>query len=241
MGRWDLKIDRRLAFPYWCALIGFVGYCLLSEKFLYIYINPNASNGVAIHLKLFQYLDYYLNFFVCLMTAAIFEETIRKQSISFMRSFPLTIWEFWFRRYFQLLFTVLAILLPAVFVGTAQASDGLSLFTEELSLGMQVDMFSFTMLFARIAISVNFCILLTIVLLIITRNRTLTCTVIFCYYMMELGPIGSSMGQYAWFYGSFGSIPSDLTLFRGREILVLLSAAFELAIPLWFKREFLLE
>ena len=238
MGKWDAKVDLRLSLLYWLALIGFIVYCLVTQKFLYVYFSEDNSIGPTIRIKLFQYLDYFLNMFVCLITAAVFEETVRRESIAYIRSLPLAVWELWFHRYFRILYMVLMIVLLAVILGISQTSRGLNFFLEEVNLITQIHLISPKIIFFRIALSTNFCILLTMILLIITRNRILTCTIIFCYFMIELGPVGNAMGKFAWFYGSFGSIPLNLTFLEGREFLLLVTAILELVIPLWYRQAF---
>lgn len=238
MGKWDRRLDFMSIRLVIFIFTGFIIYIVISCKLKYIAsLNENAFY-ISIGTDLLFYFDYIVSFFTIIASSTMFEETYRKPARSYICSLPLSIHELWTWRYFRLLSVVSFITIPALLFGSNQVILGITEFIERFHVEVHVQHFPIWQIVIRTIISINFSILITQIFLILFRNRIIVCAILFSYLIMEAGPWRQFLREYAWFYGSFSPIPSNLTVFGGREYIILLSLVFEAIIPIWFTKNY---
>lgn len=87
----------------------------------------------------------------------------------------------------------------------------------------------------RATISVNFFIVFTVCLLTIFRNEIISICLIYVYFLLEMGPVGSYLGKNSFFYGCFAPFPCSEIFPTNILGMLIGSVLMELFIILWIK------
>ena len=235
MGKWDVKTDFKTIRISVVCLIIFVVYIIASQKLTYVGAVDTRSGTVFVGTNLYFYFEFLVSLFVIIISSTMFEETYRQSAMSYIRTLPLNVGQIWIFRYLRLLGILLIIVLPVLLLGIKQVNQGINEFVTIFNLKIENRTVQTWPILFHCMISINFYILLTQAAMILTKNRTMACSILFAYCIMEAGPWGGFLGTNALFYGSFSDIPINVNALPNLSLILIGSALLEVMIVIWYK------
>lgn len=234
MYKWPLRTDVLSCWKIYVFWVAYLVLIVLYPGFSYTTVGGGSASPFAVN-KCYLYLQFIACFFVVAMTASIFEETFRKDSKQYIRTFPLGTGSIIFARYVKLLLFVLIPYVPAVLMMFTQANASLQDYF--LLFPDSGDCPPIPLLFPLVhcVIAVNFYIIATMFLMFILQNKVIALIIIMIYCAMEASMLHFMLPQFVVFRGAFNMPDFYHILPTNIRILAVTSAVMLVFILLFYK------
>ncbi len=245
MGKWDRKLDFKMILTPYSVLLIILAYALFSGRFYSVDYVGVEEPEMIIGEKLHFYLHYVSSFVIVFLTASMFEETHKKESTGYIRTLPMGIHQIWTFRYLRLLCLILISTLPFLLIGIEQIKIGINEYMVDYQLysldkapvildRMPVSEISLVM---EHIVAVNFYLLITQSVLMLTRSKAATCIILFAYFVFELGPWGHFLDSKAIFCGSIYSTHLE-SVHSNFYIMLIISLILQFVLYKWHQLRF---
>ncbi|MDO5716960.1 MAG: hypothetical protein Q4Q17_04095 [Tissierellia bacterium] len=238
MGRWSLKTDGKLIFFPMVLFLGISIFLLYKGIFYHAQVNARTEI-LKVSGDMHQFFHLIWGFFVAILATSMFEENYREKSISYIRTLPLRPNEIWTFRYGKLLFVTGVVVMVLLFVALGQINEGVLHFLERTQSEVAPFQLEFLPNFVSIMITLNFCLLLSQVLMMLLKNKIMTIAVFLAYGLMEYGPWGRFVGEYPLIFGTLRPLPVNMAVLPHQWIQLGLSVVLFLWIYLWHRKTYL--
>lgn len=229
MYKWPLRTDVLSSWKPYAFFVVYLVFLSLDPHLAFTTVGTGSASGEPIALnQCYLYLQFIACFFVVGITSSLFEETFRKDSRQYIRTFPLGTVHVILFRYIRLLLFVLVPYVPTVLLmfthANASIQNYLLLFPETGAFPMIPLLFPVV----HCVIAVNFYIVGTMFLMLIFQNKVIALFFIMVYCGMEATMLHFIFSQYAVFRGAFNTpdfyhmFPINIRLLAEVSIVMLL-------------------
>ena len=238
MGKWDLRADFKTVRGYLLCLIIFVVAVITSGRIANVGSVSVVDGTVLIRSNLYFCFLFLVSLFVFVTSTALFYETYRKPALAYLRTLPLSVWQTWVLRRAAYVLVLCVIILPAVWAGVQQVTEGANNFITIFHYDMPELTIDARPILIRCALSINFYFLLTQLFLILSKSRIMTCLLLFVYCIAETEPLKGILGEYALFYGSFSPMPINVWWTHNLTCIAIGTVILEALTTAWYIRNF---
>lgn len=180
---------------------------------------PVAGGNVYFYLQLLPCV------FIVLITTCVFEETFRKSGREYFPVFPAGAGTVILKRYFRLWALVGAMHIPLCLFAVRRINLSIAVCLAEYPELAGFPPIPVWPILVQCLIALGFYISLTLILLLLFKNRYLPNILIIIYCLMEYGPLRAVLGKYALFYGCAASpdlytlLPPNMYILAGLALV----------------------
>ena len=150
------------------------------------------------------YFQFVMSFFLILLTSSMFSQTFDKKSSIYIKSLPLSFWEIILFRLFKLVFCILTIYLPVVYISFRKTNLSILAFMEIFTEYENFPIIDISIPIIHSIIFVIFFVTLIIFLYSILKDKSIVILAFITYLAFEITFLPKIFaGKLSIFYGTF--------------------------------------
>lgn len=197
-GKWILKVDISSAIKWYFLLIA---YFLFIVVFINFYSVTAVGNSIG--TSLYRYLQFYPSIIIIMLTADMFEETFRKSSKMYLRSFGLSVFQIILTRVIRLFFSIAILYIPLILYSISQLNYSLTAFYYMFPNTAVFPMIGYMVPLFHCLVIALFSIVTTLFIMFVLESKSIAIMLLFSFLAFDVLVSRNYFQPYNIFRGAF--------------------------------------